>query len=365
MQLYEKLPAQIYQIEFNPMQGYSLSKYSDIEIKEKIYGIHQEKVDKVLKNYENFPRSLGVILSGDKGIGKSLFAKMLCQEAVEKGYPVLICHRYSGGIAQFLDSLDQELVVLFDEFDKTFKKSDDGCDAQSEMLTLFDGISQNKKLFCITCNSLYGLNDYLVNRPGRFHYHFRFDYPNKAAIEAYMKDHLPEDKWDQIQKIVAFSQKVETNYDCLRAIAYELRHCKTFEEAIADLNILRPDRGASTTMLLCFDDGTKMRGVCNVDVFSDIQECKWFGSKSEADEDYIIVKFVPTEAQWSEVDGSFYLPIDRLEVSDTVDQYDEDEYLLKKHKNYVMSHRAANVVGMFMRRNFNKQSIRFFENVEL
>ena len=53
-------------------------------------------------------------------------------------------------------------MVLFDEFDKTFSTNDrnNAGDPQTEMLTLFDGLSTGKKLFIITCNELKNLNDY-------------------------------------------------------------------------------------------------------------------------------------------------------------------------------------------------------------
>lgn len=41
-------------------------------------------------------------------------------------------------------------MILFDEFDKTFgsiKAADGMADPQTEMLTLFDGLSQGKKMF--------------------------------------------------------------------------------------------------------------------------------------------------------------------------------------------------------------------------
>jgi len=160
-----------------------------MEIKEsKIYGIHTEKVKKVLKTFTSFERNLGVILSGDKGIGKSLFAKLVCIEAIGKGYPVIVVDRYIPGIDSYLNSIEQEVVVLFDEFDKTFCNNDNnGISPQTLMLSLFDGISVGKKLFLITCNEIRKLNDYLINRPGRFHYHFRFDYPSYEEIQEYLQ----------------------------------------------------------------------------------------------------------------------------------------------------------------------------------
>ena len=118
-------------------------------IKEKIYGNHEEKLNKVLKTFKTFERSLGIILSGEKGIGKSLFAKLLSIEMIKNNIPVIICDQYIPGIANFIQTIDQEVLILFDEFDKTFFSGDRDSigDPQTEMLTLFDGLSMGKKLF--------------------------------------------------------------------------------------------------------------------------------------------------------------------------------------------------------------------------
>ena len=85
---------------------------------------------------------LGVILSGDKGIGKSLFSKMLGIKAKESGIPVILVDEYIPGIANFLDDIEQTVMVLFDEYDKTFDEKKYNC--QAEMLSLFDGMSAGK-----------------------------------------------------------------------------------------------------------------------------------------------------------------------------------------------------------------------------
>lgn len=149
LKTYDKLPAQPYVVRFAMHTGFYLERYSDIEITEdKIYGVHPEKVLKVLDSFSRYNRSLGVILSGDKGIGKSLFAKLLAIEAMKKGLPLIIVDRHIGGIASYLESIEQEVMVLFDEFDKTFGEvhSRDGeASPQSTLLTLFDGVSPGKK----------------------------------------------------------------------------------------------------------------------------------------------------------------------------------------------------------------------------
>ena len=241
LKAYDKLPVNTYTVPFDKMSGFYLEARSRLAVTEKVYGIHPEKADKVLKAFTMFERNLGVILSGSKGIGKSLFARLLSAKAQDAGYPVIIIDQYIPGIAAYIESIEQEVVFLFDEFDKTFGSVCPGAneaDPQSALLSMFDGTAQGKKLFIITCNSLYKLNDYLVNRPGRFHYHFRFDYPSPEEIQAYLTDKLRPAYIGEIRKVILFSKKVALNYDCLRAIAFELNLGLPFEKAIQDLNII-------------------------------------------------------------------------------------------------------------------------------
>lgn len=274
---FDQLPAQIYTVNFSKMTGFYLQKFDDIEITEKVYGVAPEKLEKVVGAFKCFERSLGVILSGEKGIGKSLFAKMLSAKMANEGYPVLIVNTFIPGIADFITSIQQEVVVLFDEFDKTFyaKDGDSMNDPQASMLTLFDGLSQGKKLFIVTCNKLNHLNDYIVNRPGRFHYHFRFDYPTKSEIEEYLRDKIDDQYFGEIEKVVAFANKVPLNYDCLRAISFELQCGSSFEDAIGDLNILNIDN-ETYNLIVCFKDGTKLSQEVTLDMFSDEQITRWF-----------------------------------------------------------------------------------------
>lgn len=263
LETYMGLPAQVYKVVFSERTGFHLQKSFDIEVKEdKVYGVHIKKVEKILNSYAIFPRNLGVILSGAKGIGKSLFAKMICSEGVKKGYPVVLVSEYHQGIADYLEKIQQEVIIVFDEFDKTFKK-----EAQDEMLTLFDGFAQTKQMYVVTCNNIDLLSDYLVNRPGRFHYHLRFDYPDSEQIVEYLKDKLPETLWGEIEKVVLFSKKINLNYDCLRAIAFELSLGAPFEEAIKDINIINDGRGKFYTATLSLSDGKVLKREVRIDLF--------------------------------------------------------------------------------------------------
>lgn len=247
LQIEDKLEPGVYTVVFSKMQGYFLKKHTPLKVTEKLYGKHEEKVSKLLASYDKFTRPMGVIFSGDKGIGKSIAARMLCEKSVDKGLPVILVEENTPDIAGFIDSIQQECVVLFDEFEKKFKKRNDGDDGdggndQDALLSLFDGTSsQIKRMYLITCNDLWQLSDFLVNRPGRFHYHIRWSYPTADEIEAYLKDKVEEQYHGEIEKVVAFSYREKLNFDCLRAIAFELNLGTTFEEAIEDLNIKNTD----------------------------------------------------------------------------------------------------------------------------
>lgn len=270
LKTYDKLPAQVYSVRFSPMAGFYLERHANIEINEpKIYGPHNEKVEKILKSYKIFSRNLGVLLSGDKGMGKSMLAKLLAKRTIEIGMPLIIVDKNYGGIANYIEKIEQEVVVLFDEFDKIFSDERDGDgSSQNELLSLFDGLSSGKKLFVITCNSLNNLSEYLVNRPGRFHYHIRFDYPEPAEVREYLEDNLISERKGEINKIVSFSQRTNLNYDCLRSIVFELNNSEqTFEAAIKDLNILNTSN-LSYNIKALFQSGKIVESKGSLNLFS-------------------------------------------------------------------------------------------------
>lgn len=314
MKTYDNLPAQTYNLCFDQKTGFYLEKFADVKVNENVYGCHEEKVNKVLKSFNMFTRSLGVILSGDKGIGKSLFSKLLGQKAIEKGIPLILCNNYYPGIADYVNSISQEVMILFDEFDKTFPSKKDMCpNPQTEMLTVFDGVSMNKKLFVITCNRLYDLNEFLLNRVGRFHYHFRFEYPTDKEIKIYLEDHLDEQYYAEIENVIKFSHRVELNYDSLRGIAFELNCGSTFSEAIQDLNILDVDNPNSCgySFAVHCEDGTVIKdsGYSRLRLFSSTETTIAIEDESQYYTLYNI-SFVPIEIDYDEYYKGLIVPLD-------------------------------------------------------
>ena len=238
---YKCLPNGCYNICFNQMTGFYLSTREDLEVSETvIYGNHNYKVNKVMNSFDKTERNFGVILSGAKGCGKSLLARLLANKCIENNIPVITVTEYYSGIADFIASIDQKVMVLFDEFEKVFSEHKD-YDPQVELLTLFDGIDNGNKLFVITCNNIRRLNDYLLNRPGRFHYHFMISNPESNEIENYLLDKLKPEYHNLIPRLIRLAKVIDITYDYLRAITFDINQGYSIEETFSDLNISRGD----------------------------------------------------------------------------------------------------------------------------
>lgn len=240
----KELKAGTYEVGFSMQQGFYLSSVRLPDVgKMKVYGRMNDRIEKVMRSFSLVDRNLGVILSGAKGIGKSLFAKLVSFRAVASGLPVILVNEYFSGLPQFLTSIEQRCVVLFDEFDKNFfnasRDTENPTAVQDSFLTLFDGVYASNKLFVITANDLNKLSEFLINRPGRFRYHIRFAYPDEREIREFLEDQLGEQvAKKEIDDVVKFATVVPLSYDCLTAIAAELNMSDSFAESLEVLNII-------------------------------------------------------------------------------------------------------------------------------
>lgn len=337
LKTYDKLPLGTYEVCFHKMMGFYLTSHTDLVVnEEKIYGSSPKKVDKVLRGFQSVDRNFGVILSGKKGIGKSLFARQLAIKAKDYNLPLILVNSYIPGVADFISSIQQEVIVLFDEFEKTFAETDE-VNPQEEMLPLFDGIDSGKKLFIITCNELRKLNSYLLNRPGRFHYHFVLGHPNPDEIKEYMTDKLKPEYHDLIKKIVNFALSADITYDILRAIAFELNMGYSFEETLADLNISK-ENSSKYNVRIDFADGTFR--VClgaKIDIFSTDREYIWFNGDNNIyrGNDSIRIDFCPSDMYVDFSSGETTIDLDKIHKFIDEDYFDMNEPGAKAKYEYL------------------------------
>lgn len=320
VQTYKDLPAKTYAVRFHPMQGWWLDERPSLATgDEQIYGRHAERVNKIFGSYDLASRNFGVILSGAKGIGKSLLARMIAERGIENQLPVIIVDTAYPGISDFLASVQQRCVIIFDEFEKTFAKlGEDSADPQVEMLSLFDGIDGGKKLFVITCNSPTQLNEYLINRPGRFHYHFEITCPNADDVRAYLHDKLINGFDEEIEKVVKLASMTDITYDCLRAIAFDLSQGYPLEDTLADLNI-NYERNTLYDIVIKLSNGWQLTAYSiRIDLYG--REDKTFRVIHNSNEFYVTIHPQDIVA----ADGQLMIPGEKCSITTDWDTFSRD-----------------------------------------
>ncbi len=267
----DQLPADIYKLTYDSESGYQLRLAQLSPLTETVFGSAHARVDKIFNLYAYTDRNVGVILSGPRGMGKTLTSRLILNRAVGRGIPAVIVEGNGPNLVKYLNSISSPLVVLFDEFEKNFPIAGEGTSpfktkdvpgptdvtTQYDMLGMFDGLTvASRRLWVITCNNTRLLDENLMNRPGRFHYHFKHEYLQGEAIKAYLVAHLPKSRYKEIDNVVQFGESVyRLNYDCLRAIKDEIALGTNFDDIIDELNIL-PSNFVRYTIEAEFTDGS-------------------------------------------------------------------------------------------------------------
>ena len=193
----EKLPVGVYGLEFVGMgQSPLLTKYSDkFTFNHELFNFDEEFINIVDKTYRNTVDTLGILLAGTKGTGKTITAKLLANKLE---LPTLIIRHKHDNLVPFLQNLQQDCIIFIDEYDKIFGSS-------NELLSVMDGVTKgtHRKSFILTTNT-WSISEYLLLRPSRIRY--IKNYTNlKLDQIAYIVDKLLLDKSkrDEVVKVIS------------------------------------------------------------------------------------------------------------------------------------------------------------------
>ena len=246
LDLHESLPVGNYTVKFNELGGFFyLEHISDFTAPSRIYGNCIRHTERIINTFMSRPATTGVMLTGEKGSGKTLLSKNVSIELAKQGIPTIVINSpFKGDVFnQFLQSIEQPCAILFDEFEKVYDRED-----QEAILTLLDGVFPTKKLFMLTCNDKWRVDIHMRNRPGRIFYMIDFKGLDADFIIEYCNENLEAKQ--HINTIVSIASLFsQFNFDMLKALVEEMnRYGDTPQEALELLNA-KPE----------FDKGSKFQ----------------------------------------------------------------------------------------------------------
>jgi len=228
----------VYNLSYNEISNqYELNRVNDrFKLPDRIYGKAPKYARHFIEAFDKTNNNLGVILTGEKGTGKTELSKLICNMGIDEGIPVVtiydVPNRSMSKIIEFIEKLGT-VIIFFDEFGKNFYIAD-----QERLLPLLSSSSNGKKLFLITENNYYSLSNYIRSRPGRARYHLDFQRLEPEVLNEYLENKQVDKKF--AQEIKNFYNKTpKFTFDYLRALVEEhkLFPDMEFKDLIKILNI--------------------------------------------------------------------------------------------------------------------------------
>ena len=311
MDLHDQLPAGNYVVKMDPYDNFYIEQIESFDVPTRLYGDTTKNTERIINSFWDRDKSTGVMLVGEKGSGKTLLSKNICVELAKQNVPTIVINApwHGDKFNTLIQSIQQPCIVMFDEFEKVYNSEE-----QESLLTLLDGIYSSKKLFMLTSNDKWRVDNHMRNRPGRIFYMIDFKGLDEAFIREYCLENLANPEPKTVDTVVNISSVFAAfNFDMLKALIEEMnRYGETPQEAMRILNVKAE-----------FDSGSAYR----VEIFkgdrvaSRISPTIWNGTPLSAKEISISWKF-ESKKKSTAVDGT---PVTKTSLFAIAPEDDENE----------------------------------------
>lgn len=184
----------VYDLTWDRMRGMPiLTLNGDLNFPSKVYMSTKDEnfINRVL-NYFNTTtdNTVGVLLAGAKGTGKTVTAKILAQRS---NLPIIVLDSKfpADRLKDYFKSFKQPVCILADEIEKNYRTE---C-----MLDLLDGVQATcKKLFIGTCNNSRDVSEYFIDRCSRIRYLRQYTIEQNYAYLSIILDDLQIKNKDKV-----------------------------------------------------------------------------------------------------------------------------------------------------------------------
>ena len=228
----------VYTVEMdNWADEITLQVAPDLQMPSKLYITDEDRkfINKTLNYYKKSSGTTGVMLSGLKGSGKTVTAKIIANES---NLPIILIDKgfRPSNLVKLFNKLEHvEVCIIMDEIDKLGEDYND-----DYLLRILDGANScGKKLMLFTCNDDEDVSEYLKDRCSRIRYWRSFNELSSSMIQAIL-----DDKLDDKEEIKPLTDFILENFACISfdnvsSFADEVNEYPkdTFEELFEDMNL--------------------------------------------------------------------------------------------------------------------------------
>lgn len=223
----------------------------------KLYGVNNKILKRVDQAYDNLTENLGIMLNGLKGTGKTVTAQQIINWAIDKGFVVLNV-QHPVPLAAIMARVEQPLLVLFDEFEKTHKEDED----QQNLLSAIDGLSrsEHRRIFVFTTNEK-NINGNLIDRPSRIRYIWNFAALDENIINELIDDLLSTELKHLKPEIRSYINTREiVSIDIVKTV---IKECNAFKEAPNEFKSFMnmSEKEPSAFIIDCVDDSGRLENM--------------------------------------------------------------------------------------------------------